>query len=90
MTDEFLKIDKFLLGNGFYKITEKQENDTIIYHYWKENEKIEFEIYVSNKGNVGFRAYTKTTRTIDYNCVLGGTTELCYLEELMELLGMKF
>ena len=65
MTDEFLKIDKFLLGKGFYKITEKQENCTIIYHYWKENEKIRVEIDVSNKGHVGLRVYTKTFRGLE-------------------------
>ena len=88
MSSEFLKIDKFLLGKGFYKIKEEQENDTIWFHYWKENEKIKVEIDVSNKGRIGLRAYTRTLRSIDYHCVLDCTTELCHLEDLMELLGM--
>lgn len=88
MTNEFLKIDKFLLGKGFYKINEEQENYTIWSHYWKENKKIRVEIDVSNKGRIRLGAYTRTLRSIDYHCVLECTTEWCYLEDLMELLGM--
>ena len=88
MSSEFLKIDKFLLGKGFFKINKEQENNTIWCIYWKENEKIKVEIDVSSAGHIGLRAYTKTIRTIDYHCVLECTTEWCYLEDLMELLGM--
>ena len=88
MSSNFLKIDEFLLGKGFYKINEEQENNTIWCIYRKENEKIGVEIDVSNKGNIGLRVYTKTFSGLDYHCVLECTTEWCYLEDLMELLGM--
>jgi len=88
MTDEFLKIDKFLLGKGFYKINKEQENNTIWCIYWKENEKIKVEIDVSSAGNIGLRVYTKTFIGLDYHCVLECTTLWRYLEDLMELLGM--
>ena len=88
MSSEFLKIEKFLLGKGFYKINKEQENNTIWCIYWKENEKIKVEISVSSAGNIGLWVYTKTFRGLDYHCVLECTTEWCYLEDLMELLGM--
>lgn len=90
MSSRFVRIDEFLLGKGFYKINEEQENYTIWSHYWKENKKIKVEIDVSNKGHIGLRAYTRTLRSIDYHCVLDCSTELCYLEDLMKLLGCKF
>ena len=90
MSSEFLKIDKFLLGKGNNKINKEQENNTIWCSYWKENEKIKVEIDVSSAGHIGLRVYTKTLRTIDYHCVLECTTEWCYLEDLMKLLGCKF
>ena len=86
MSSEFLKIDKFLLGKGFYKNTIGYKKGTAWVHYWKENKKIRVEFVVADDDSIRLRLYSKTAKTADYCWDL--ESEWCYLVHLMELLGM--
>ena len=83
-----MQIDKFLLGKGFYKTIIRQENYTIWFSYWKENEKIKVEFVVADDDSIRLRLYSKTANTADYCCILESEIKWCHLEDLMELLGM--
>lgn len=87
MSSEFLKIDKFLLGKGFAK---SKTYYTDWYIYEKENEKCKLKFVVADNDFIEFRLYSKTLKT-DNDCFVSNEIiKWCYLEDLMELLGMKF
>jgi len=88
MSSRFVQINAILLCKGFYKTIIKQENYTIWFSYWKENEKIKVEFVVADDDSIRLRLYSKTANTADYCCVSESEIKWCYLEDLMELLGM--
>jgi len=88
MSSEFLKIDEFLLGKGFYKTIARQSQYTTWYNYSKENEKCKLEISCGDNATISLRLYSKILGTVDYCCVSECSIKWCYLEDLMELLGM--
>lgn len=88
MSSNFLKIDKFLLGKGFYKTIARRSQYTTWYNYSKENEKCKLEIAVGDNSLISLHLYSKILGTVDYFCVSECSIKWCYLEDLMELLGM--
>ena len=85
MSSEFLKIDKFLLGKGFVK---RKTYYTDWYIYEKENEKCKLKFVVADNDFIEFRLYSKTLKAVNDCFVSNEIIKWCYLEDLMELLGM--
>lgn len=83
----FLKIDKFLLCKGFAK-GKTYYTDWCIYEKW--NEKCKLKFVVADNDFIEFKLYSKTLKTVNDCIVSDEIIKWCYLEDLMELLGMKF
>ena len=81
----FLKIDEFLLGKGFVK---RKARYTDWYIYEKDDEKSKLEFVVADNDFIEFRLYSKILKTVNDRLVSREIIKWCYLEDLMELLGM--
>ena len=88
MSSEFFFFFNFLLGKGFYKTIARQSQYTTWYNYSKENEKCKLEIAVGDNDLIRLRLFSKTLGTVNHHCVSECEIKWCYLEDLMELLGM--
>jgi len=88
MSSRFVRIDEFLLGKGFYKNIISYKKGTAWVHYEKENEKCKVEIIAGNNNHITLHLYSKTLGTVNHHCVSECEIKWCYLEDLMELLGM--
>ena len=89
MTNEFLKIDKFLLGKGFCnKPPVTSLNGAVWLTYWKENERCAVEFVVADNNTIRLKLFSKTFKTVDYYCVSECEIKWCYLVHFMELFGM--